>query len=141
MRSFEYQICTLVKGKKQVYELYINGKCLIREFIKAKSKDGISESSIKKLFAILESYANGIRLPYKKFHPLKGIKKGDKYTEYECKSDHLRLYFFLDPTIGDIILLGGDKNNQDSDVNKFRSLKKQFITAKLNGHVKQRKTN
>lgn len=53
---------------------------------------------------------------------------GDKIKEYEFKSGDLRVYGIKIPN-GKLIVLGGFKNQQNSDITKFRSLKIEYLQS------------
>ena len=63
----------------------------------------------------------------KNFHEEIKLKQ-NQVKEYEFKSKHLRVYA-IQQINGKIIVLGGFKNNQKEDINKFRSLKKQYLDS------------
>jgi hypothetical protein len=70
--------------------------------------------------------ANLNSLPHSKFKDITPDK--EEIKEYEFKSKHLRIYCIKKPN-GKIIILGGYKNNQSSDIIKFRSIKQQYLKS------------
>lgn len=50
----------------------------------------------------------------------------ERIKEYEVKAGDLRVYLIKIPN-GQLVILGGYKNQQFSDFKKFRSLKKQYL--------------
>ena len=54
---------------------------------------------------------------------------GEIVKEYEFKNGDLRVYAIKDFN-GKIIILGGYKNTQQTDINRFRSLKAQYLANK-----------
>jgi putative component of toxin-antitoxin plasmid stabilization module len=66
-------------------------------------------------------------LPATKYKPLKGCK--DAYTEYEIKTENLRVYLFKEEKTGSIIVCGGKKSTQQKDIQRFRNLKQSYIAS------------
>ncbi|MEA5139920.1 hypothetical protein [Arcicella rigui] len=89
-------------------------------------KDTTYWSEFKTLLAYMDFVANNRTLPQTKFKDITPAKELVK--EYEFKSKHLRIYAIHQPN-GKIVILGGYKNNQKNDINKFRSLKKQYLDS------------
>jgi len=82
------------------------------------------KSSFRGMIALMNRVANLQSLPEEKFRDITPDKEIVK--EYEIKYQDLRVYL-IKIANGKLILLGGFKNNQDSDLKKFRALKRQFL--------------
>ena len=82
------------------------------------------KSSFRGMTALMNRVANLQSLPEEKFRDITPDKEIVK--EYEIKYQDLRVYL-IKIANGKLILLGGFKNNQDSDLKKFRALKRQFL--------------
>ena len=80
MNEYEVKPSELIKNNAHTfYELYINGKCLFREFIeeiKPKSQD---EKTFYGLVSIMEKINPQIMLPQTKFRHIKGSKRKDLF--------------------------------------------------------------
>ena len=69
-----------------------------------------------------------IRLPATKYKELMGRPEGDNVKEYEIKKDAYRVYLFKD-NMGNIIVFGSVKGNQNRDISRFRSIKTDYIKS------------
>ncbi len=110
---------------QKVNKLFRNGKCILDEFIKEIKADRNLSEEIGDLFAIIEDVANEERLPKTKYRNLH-LSKKLKYSPYEAKSKHLRLYLFHDKENGQIIVLGGKKGTQLKDLSKFDKIIQEY---------------
>lgn len=82
------------------------------------------KSSFRGILAIMNRVANLQPVPKMKFKDV--TPKGELINEYEFKMGDLRVFAIKIPN-GKLIILGGYKNTQPQDFNKFRSLKKQYL--------------
>ena len=71
--------------------------------------------------------ANLKMLPKEKMRDL--TPKNEFVKEYEIKTKHLRIYFIHQKQKGKIIILGGFKNMQPKDIERFRVIKKQYLNT------------
>ena len=67
---------------------------------------------------------------FSKFKELDERPKGDLHKDYEIKTKNLRLYFFKDEGLGQIIVLGGMKGSQKKDINRMREIKYEYFKNK-----------
>ena len=113
-----------------VYKLVRNGKCKLDEVIREIEGNSKLEAEFAELYAILEAVANrnGI-LPKQRYRKLQ-LSEKLKYTGYECKSKHLRLYVFHEKGTGQIIAFCGTKGDQDEDLKRFEKLLKDYQNSK-----------
>lgn len=124
MSKFALHNIEAINGKQLFFQLEING---------TKQLDAFEEqligtryfSEFKTALALMDFVANNKTLPDTKFKDI--TPKKEIVKEYEFKTKHLRIYAIHKPG-GKIIVLGGFKNNQKSDIKLFRSIKKQFLT-------------
>lgn len=141
MAKFALKSITAVKGKQQFKQLVIvddnvDINRLQQELDNGKTDiDGVLDiyemelehryqSSFRGIIAIMNRFADLQSISDQKFRNI--TPKGDLVKEYEFKYQDLRVYA-IKMVNGPLVLLGGYKNTQSSDMTKFRSLKKQFL--------------
>ena len=139
MANFATKNINSVSGKQRFQQLVIvresnsSSKDIDPEILDGeldRFEAGLQQTELKHFTHILNSMdrvANNQMVPRKKFHELTKSKK-DPVKEYEFKSGDLRVYA-IDITGGKLVVLGGYKNSQDSDINRFKSLKSQYIES------------
>lgn len=125
MPKFVLKNIKSINGKQQFNQLVVDGNGQLDEF-ENDLKDTTYWSEFKTLLVYMHFVANNRTLPQTKFKDITPAKELVK--EYEFKSKHLRIYAIHQPN-GKIVILGGYKNNQKNDINKFRSLKKQYLDS------------
>lgn len=107
--------------KINVYELLEDGKSLFEKFQGDVKKSADSYAvSLNRFPAMIEQYSKKIILPATKFRKLKGSKT--KWNEFEFKAKPLRLYMTTIDGFGAIIMFGGYKTSQKSDIKKLQNL-------------------
>ena len=128
MRKFALIKIEQVKGKINFYKLEIDGNCEFDEFCDLLERKR-RLSKLKSIYAIMECVSNMIRLPATKYKELMGRPEADNVKEYEIKKDAYRVYLFKDD-MGNIIVFGGVKGNQNRDLSRFRRIKTDYIKSK-----------
>lgn len=142
MPIFDLKKITAIKGKQVFYQLTID------DFPDYKTTDSPDDQNNKKtgvldlfereleskyrknllmIYSFMERVANNLPVSGAKYHELKRPKI-DSIKEFEFKHGDIRVYAFKSSG-GKIFVLGGYKNNQDSDIIKMRSLKKQYLVS------------
>ena len=107
--------------------LEIDNKNLYNDFETEINRDGNLNRQIKIILRRLLAYSQGNKLPITHFRFLER-EPGDRFTDFEVKSDNLRLYGFIDKN-QNIIVLGGKKTSQDKDITLFRRIKFEFFNS------------
>jgi putative component of toxin-antitoxin plasmid stabilization module len=107
--------------------LLVNGTCEYDDFEKEIEKDGNYKSELNTIIARMHEIADLKSLPKEKFRELKPKSVN---TEYEIKTKHLRVYLFHDKNTGRVIVCGGKKGTQQSDIKHFRNIKKEYFKLK-----------
>lgn len=125
MPEFKLRKIPQVRGRNTYYKLVKDGDCEFDEFCKEMNKPDKYESELKTIFSYMELAANQQPLPRTKFKDI--TPKKDSVKEHEFKSKHLRVYAFQQKSTGKIIVCGGTKTNQKSDIKHFREVKKQYL--------------
>jgi putative component of toxin-antitoxin plasmid stabilization module len=123
MATFATKKIEAVKGKQQFEQLVIDGIPQLDAFENSLSNPQY-QSELRTIIAYMGLVADNERVPPKKFKEITPDKEPIK--EFEFKTEHLRIYAIKKPN-GKIVLLCGFKNNQEKDINRFRSLKDQFL--------------
>jgi hypothetical protein len=126
MHIFALKEIKEISGKLKIFMLIVDGKCLYEDFESEINKEGNLVTELNTIETRLQDITDCKSLPENKFKPLP-TKKNDNYTEYEIKTHHLRVYLFHEKHTGRIIVNGGKKNSQKSDIRYFRSIKKEYI--------------
>jgi len=111
-----------IKGVQAFYKLKVKGICLLDRYYDEIKTNPSYKSSYIRILSNMESVANKVLLPKTKFRPL--LPKSQP-KQYEFKYGDLRIYV-IDYKGGKLIIDGGFKNSQDSDIKAFRSLVKTF---------------
>lgn len=128
MKEYSLNKIEEIEGKQVFYKLEIGGVCQFDEYVKEIERDGQYIDEYTSLIANMEDIANNNLLPKTKFRDITPSKK-DKVKEYEFKTRHLRVYAIKNEA-GKLILMGGYKNTQKKDINKFRALKDSYLNNK-----------
>jgi len=115
-----------IDSKQTIDKLIINDKCQFDEFEENVLNEKKYQNEIGMIYTYLEYISNGKSLPAKHFKDITPDK--EKVKEYEFKTKHLRIYTIKKKN-GKIIILGGFKNNQKKDINKFRAIKKRYLES------------
>jgi putative component of toxin-antitoxin plasmid stabilization module len=126
MSIFALKRIEAIDSKQTVDKLIVNNNCQFDEFEENLLKTKKYQNEIGMIYTYLEYISNGQTLPAKHFKDITPDK--EKIKEYEFKRKHLRIYAIKKKN-GKIILLGGYKNKQAKDINKFRAIKKQYIES------------
>lgn len=118
-----------------VYELLEDGKSLFEKFQgEVKKSAGSYAASLNRFPAMIEQYSKGLILPSTKFRKLKGSKA--KCSEFEFKAKPLRLYMTTIDGFGAIIMFGGYKTSQKSDIRRLQNLSMRVIQEYEAGKLK-----
>ena len=143
MSTFDLKEIISVKGKQKFYQLTINDNPIFNkedtENIKNEKKTGVLDTfekelekkykkDIEMIYAYMNMVSNGDHIPGTKYHEL-DIYKNDPYQDFEFKHGKLRIYG-VKITGGKIIFLGGYKNQEEKNLTRLRSLKKQYFEYK-----------
>jgi putative component of toxin-antitoxin plasmid stabilization module len=125
MSKFALEKIKAIKGKQSFYDLKVNEVGQFESF--SNKLEEQYKRELVTLNARMDLVANLNRLPKEKFRDITPKKQTVK--EYEFKTKHLRLYAIHIEKTGKVIVLGGHKNTQKSDIPSFRSLKSQFLKS------------
>lgn len=126
MAIFALRKVEAIKAKQEIDELVIDGIGQLEAFEQEiKDTHNRYQTELEMLFLYMDYVANGRSLNQTKFKDI--TPRGEQVKEYEFKSKHLRVYAIKKPS-GKIIVLGGLKTTQKTDIRRFRSLKAQYLT-------------
>lgn len=132
MPIFEIQKIDEFETLQPINKLIRNGKCMFDAFVEGAKSEAKLEAELGELYAIIQYVANRKTpfLPKQKFRKLH-LKKKLKYTGFEAKSKHLRLYLFMEKETGMILAFGGTKGTQEqTDLDLFEKIIKEFTQFK-----------
>ncbi|TDO03150.1 hypothetical protein DET65_2633 [Sunxiuqinia elliptica] len=114
--------------KIKVYELCKNDESLFKDFIEEIEKDGNLFDNLAGAIRIVEDTSNLNRRPKSKFREIKGHKL--KCKIYEAKSGIVRIYLFHEEKTGRVVVSGGLKDNQDTDIKSIIKTIKEYQNEK-----------
>lgn len=113
-----------IKGRLKIFKLLINGSSLYDEFETKIKTEGNYESELITIETRLHEIADLKSLPHTKFRDI--TPKNAVIKEYEIKTHHLRVYLFHEKNTGRIIVCGGKKSSQKTDIKHFRHIIKEY---------------
>lgn len=128
MHTFALEEIDTIKGRIKVFKLLVDGISGYDEFEKEINYEGNLASELRTIVTRLHEMADCKSLPATKFKDI--TKKNDPNKEYEIKTHNLRLYLFHDKNQGRVIVLGGKKSNQKTDIPHFRKMKNEYFKQK-----------
>lgn len=117
-----------IEGHYQFWKLFKDDICQFDEFIEKIKKDGNLCHELNSAYSIMEDFSSERQLPESKLKCINKKHKGHM-KEYEVKTSNLRIYFFVNPALGDIVVYGGKKSTQKKDISKFRNIKNQYLLS------------
>ena len=106
--------------REQFYKLEIDGVCLLDSF-ESELPDNLAAER-RSVYTRMQKKANGFHLPPEHYHPL-----GD--LTFEFKTHHLRYYGIHLKRTGKIIVIGGFKGDQDSDISRLNTISSALIDS------------
>ena len=128
MHTFALKNIEEITGKVKIYKLLIDGSCEYDDFEKTIESEGNLTSELRTIVVRLHEIADLKALPQTKFKDI--TPKNESNKEYEIKTHHLRVYLFHEKKTGRIIVCGGKKGTQESDIKYFRRIKKEYFKQK-----------
>ena len=123
--TFKLKAIAEINGKVTFYKLLINGKWRYKEFETLHERGNFGRELVT-IQSILQNVADLITLPKKKWRNITPKKVAAK--EFEAKSSNLRVYCFKIKS-GYVIVDGGQKNKQKSDILRFRKIKNKYFKS------------
>jgi hypothetical protein len=142
MSTFDLKKIESIKGKYPFYQLTIDDNVEFSNLKEGETandrKTGVLdlyEQQLQKkykkdlimIYAYMERVANNCHVDGRKYHILER-PDNDPHVDFEFKHGDLRVYGIKSQE-GKIIVLGGYKNEQETNIKKLRSLKKQFLES------------
>jgi hypothetical protein len=121
MLTFTLEKITLFQTLSEIYLLWRNDRCYVREFRGEIMKDKNLINEWYQLMAILEDVANNKLLPETRYRKLK-LGTLTNHGAFEVKSKHLRLYLITEHHTGKILVCAGKKKNQKRDVGRLKRI-------------------
>ncbi len=125
MPTFGVRQLEIYKTSVRVFKLIREQHCFYDDFVEEIALDKNLERELYDLDAIIEDAANGKLLPAGRYRKLR-LSAKIKYSAYEAKSKHLRLYLIHEYETGKILILGGKKTTQDKDLDRLERLLKEY---------------
>ena len=123
MPNFALEQINTNETKAPVYYLHRDGVCLIDSFINMAKANPRYKPLLSDLYAIVRQAANGENPPSKLLQKIKGQENA-----WEARKGDIRMYIYREQD-GPIIVIGGDKNTQDNDLEKLERIIKEFKNA------------
>lgn len=128
MYNFALKQIEEIRGKIKIFKLLVNESCAYDEFEQEIENDGNYKSELRTIITRLHEIADLKSLPKTKFKDI--TPKNEANKEYEIKTPNLRVYLFHEKNTGRIIVCGGKKGSQDSDIRHFKKIKKEYFKQK-----------
>lgn len=125
--------------EREVSFLKIDGKAHYLAFEKSMRKAG-RRKELDLLAARFESLALGEPLPPNAINPIKGRPSDDDWEEFELRNKSIRVYLFVKPPNGNIIVMGEYKKgakDQRKTIAEFQQIKQAFKTQYLNSKLEE----
>jgi hypothetical protein len=131
MPTFEIERVDEVRGEVPFFRLFRDGVCQFSEFWNDCLRDAVLKKELVQIQTRMEYIANRQYnyLDKTKFRELTGRASGDLNKDYEIKTKHLRVYFTKDEN-GNILIVGGTKKDQKSDIKRMRTTKSEYFKAR-----------
>lgn len=119
-------------GRLSFVKLVKRGICQLDDFLTQLEQEGGYEKEIDKAVNFMDQLARLKRLRGTQHHSLGTLRhsiEGRIYevTLYEIKTSNLRIYYFHEPPITEVVVLMGKKNTQPEDISSFESLVGQYL--------------
>lgn len=133
MPNFEIKRISPPESVHIYHKLIKDGHCLYDEFRDSIHEGGNLVSDLNRLIRFIKWDEQGKKLPEGVIKVLKGRDKNDHIVDFEFRTEKLRLYFFREDNVGNIIVLGGlnDKKKQgNKHITALRRLKQEYIQWK-----------
>jgi hypothetical protein len=127
MTVFELEHIDEINGIIHFYKLKKNGNCFFDNFEYIINNEGTYMPELDRIQSIMQQVSDLKYPPSNKFKNI--TRKKDKIKSYEIRTRNLRVYLFKD-TIGNIIVTGGKKTSQESDIRYFRNLMIEYLENK-----------
>lgn len=129
MITFTVELVPDFVTRQRIYKLRRNGKCMADEFIEEIMTDSNLAPEWDDIKAVLVNVANGLLAPPSRYKKLR-IGEKLKYSVFEAKSRHLRLYLFQEKETGQIMIVGGKKARQKRDIARVIEIIKEYASFK-----------
>jgi len=123
---------------KRIAVLEIDGKAPYQDFAIKMSKSG-NRKEFDRLKAAIDELMLGNRLPPNKVKEIREKTTDDGWKEFELRHKRLRIYYFLVPPDGNIIVMGEYKKSdkaQRKTIRSFQEIKQLFKEAFLDDQIK-----
>ena len=128
MYTFALKEIEEIKGRLKIFKLLVDGNCSYDEFEEEIKNEGNLKSELIKIETRLHEIADCKSLPQNKFKDITPKNRINK--EYEIKTHNLRVYLFHEKNTGRIIVCGGKKGSQKSDIKHFKKIKAEYLKQK-----------
>ncbi len=128
MYTFAIEKIIQIEGKLSFYKLFVNDTCEFDMFWEQCKREGNLDSELITVQARMQQLADLKTMPIEKHRDI--TPKNDTIKEYEIKTKHLRVYAFHDKESGRVIVIGGKKSTQKSDIKRFRNIKEAYFKSK-----------
>jgi putative component of toxin-antitoxin plasmid stabilization module len=127
MSIFGLKEISEITGKIKFFKLLNGDECEFDEFWSEIIKEGNLASELNTIQSRMQLVSEMKPMPKEKFKDI--TPNGDSIKEYEIKTPNLRVYLFHEHLKGRIVVCGGKKGSQNSDIKHFRNIKKQYFKS------------
>jgi putative component of toxin-antitoxin plasmid stabilization module len=127
MYNFTLERIEEIDGKVEFFKLIIDGHCELDDFLDQINSEGNLRKELITIQIRMQLVAECRSMPDEKFKDI--TPKGEIHKEYEIKTKNLRVYMFHEKRTGRIVVCGGKKSEQQSNLIHFRNVKKQYFLS------------
>lgn len=127
MSIFALEEISEVTGKIKFFKLLNDKVCEFDGFWNEIINEGNLISELNTIQTRMQLVSDMKSMPKEKFKDI--TPNGDSIKEYEIKTPNLRVYLFHEHLKGRIVVCGGKKGSQSSDIKHFRNIKKQYFKS------------
>jgi putative component of toxin-antitoxin plasmid stabilization module len=127
MAKFALKEISEITGKVKFFKLLNENVCEFDTFWNEILNEGNLKSELNTIQARMQLVSDLKSMPKEKFKDI--TPAGDAIKEYEIKTPNLRVYIFHEHLKGRIVVCGGKKGSQASDIKHFRNIKKEYFKS------------
>lgn len=127
MSKFALKEIPEITGKIKFFKLLREDVCEFEVFWNEILKEGNLKSELNTIQSRMQLVSDLKSMPKEKFKDI--TPQGDSIKEYEIKTPNLRVYIFHEHLNGRIVVCGGKKGTQSSDIKHFRNVKKEYFKS------------
>lgn len=127
MTKFALEEILEITGKVKFFKLLNDDNCEFDTFLNSIKNEGNLITELNTIQTRMQLVSEMKPMPREKFKDI--TPSGEAVKEYEIKTPNLRVYLFHEYLKGRIVVCGGKKGSQSSDIKHFRNVKKEYFKS------------